>query len=198
MSRETNETRKKILQATVDSLGKTGGEGVRMGDIAKTAGVSRQAVYLHFASRTELLVSATRFLDEELDLEERLGFVRAAESARERLIRYVHFWGDYIPGIYGVAKALIIAQSSDEAANVAWDDRMSALKSGCEAVVKALAAEQALKPEWNKESATDAFWAMLLVPVWENLTLKCGWTTEQYKDRVTLMVLNSFVKETPP
>ncbi len=193
MSRENNETRKKILQATVDSLSESGGEGVRMGDIAKTAGVSRQAVYLHFASRTELLVSATRFLDEKLDLEGRLEFVRTAGSARERLERYVHFWGDYIPNIYGIAKALMVARNTDEAADVAWDDRMSALKSGCQAVVEALVAEQALAPKWNRETATEAFWSMLLVPVWENLTLKCGWTTKQYQERVTLMASNSFV-----
>lgn len=165
-----------------------------MGDIAKTAGVSRQAVYLHFASRTELLVSATRFLDDKLNLEDRLNFVREAASARERLARYVSFWGDYIPSIYGVAKALMASRNIDEAADAAWDDRMSALKSGCEAVVKALFEEKVLAPEWNIETATEAFWSMLLVPVWENLTFKCGWTTELYKERITVMAVRTFVK----
>lgn len=194
MSRENNETRKRLLKATVDSLTVSGGEGVRMGDIAKAAGVSRQAVYLHFASRTELLVAATRFMDEELNLEGRIEFVRAAATAHERLTRYVHFWGDYIPDIYGIAKALMVARNTDEAASVAWDDRMSALKSGCEAVVKALIEEDELAPEWTRETATEAFWSMLLVPVWENMTVKCGWSTEQYKKRVTLMAVKSLLK----
>lgn len=31
------------------------GQGVRMGDIAKAAGISRQAIYLHFDTRTALM-----------------------------------------------------------------------------------------------------------------------------------------------
>ena len=59
MSSENIETRSRILDATVNMLEEHGGVGVRMGDIAKAAGISRQAVYLHFASRAELLVAAT-------------------------------------------------------------------------------------------------------------------------------------------
>lgn len=164
---------------------------MRMGDIAKASGVSRQAVYLHFASRTELLVATTRFMDEELNLEKRLEFVRAAETAEDRLTRYIYFWGDYIPEIYGVAKALMAAQCTDQAAGVAWDDRMAALKSGCKAVVLALITENKLATQWTEETATEAFWSMLLVPVWENLTATCGWTTEDYKKRMTQMVMNA-------
>lgn len=195
MSRENNETRQKVLQATVDALTASGGgDGVRMSDIAKIAGVSRQAVYLHFASRTELLVAATRFLDEKLDLEGRLRVVREAGSGKDRLIRYVHFWAEYIPNIYGVASALMVARTTDEAAHAAWDDRMSALRSGCEAAVAACLEENILAPEWDLETATDVFWSMLLVPIWENLTLKCGWTTELYKERISVMVVTALLK----
>ncbi len=55
MSSENIETRTRILDATVRMLEEQGGRGVRMGDIAKAAGISRQAVYLHFSSRAELL-----------------------------------------------------------------------------------------------------------------------------------------------
>lgn len=73
MSSEDLETRTQILVATVGMLESMGGRGVRMGDIAKAAGISRQAVYLHFTSRTELLVAATKYLDELLDVDRRLG-----------------------------------------------------------------------------------------------------------------------------
>ena len=52
MSSERIETREKILQAAVRKLEESGGRGVRMGDIARETGISRQAVYLHFATRT--------------------------------------------------------------------------------------------------------------------------------------------------
>ena len=85
MSSEDVKTRTRILDATLRMLEKHRGRGVRMGDIAKAAGISRQAVYLHFASRTELLVAATKYLDEILDVDHRLAPSRAAESGIHRL-----------------------------------------------------------------------------------------------------------------
>jgi AcrR family transcriptional regulator len=60
-----------------------------MGDIASMAGISRQAVYLHFASRTDLLVAATQYLDEVLEVDRRLAPSRAATSGVERLALFI-------------------------------------------------------------------------------------------------------------
>ena len=119
-----------------------GGRGVRMGDIARESGISRQAVYLHFASRTELLVAATRYLDEKLDVDSRLAPSRAATSGIERLSLYIECWGNYIPEIYGVGKALLLARDTDDAAAAAWDDRMAAMRDGCRAAIDALHADE--------------------------------------------------------
>ncbi len=180
MSSERNETRMRILAATVRMLEEYGGRGVRMSDIAKESGISRQAVYLHFASRTELLVATTQYLDEKLDIDGRLAPSRAAKSGLKRLDLYIECWGNYIPEIYSVAKALLLAQGSDEAAAVAWDDRMAAMRDGCRAAIDALHAEKILAPGWTRREATDALWTMLLVPNWEALTIDCGWSTKRY------------------
>ena len=63
MSRRSSDTRHRILEATIARLESQGGAGVRMADIAKATGISRQAVYLHFATRAELLIAAARHLD---------------------------------------------------------------------------------------------------------------------------------------
>jgi len=180
MSSKQGETRTRILEATVRMLEAHGGRGVRMSDIARESGISRQAVYLHFTSRTDLLVAATRYLDERLDVDSRLAPSRAATSGTERLSLYIECWGNYIPEIYGVGKALLLARDSDEAAAAAWDDRMAAMRDGCRAAIDALHADGNLAPEWNRQKATDALWTMLLVPNWEALTIDCGWSTEQY------------------
>jgi len=147
MSSDNIETRTRILDATVRMLEEHGGRGVRMGDIAKAAGISRQAVYLHFASRTELLVAATRYLDEILDVDRRLAPSRAATSGTERLALYIDSWGHYIPEIYAVAKALLLAQDTDDAAAAAWNDRMQAMREGCRAAIEALHSDGKLAPE---------------------------------------------------
>lgn len=194
MSSEGIETRTRILDATVRMLEEQGGRGVRMGDIAKQAGISRQAVYLHFASRTELLVAATRHLDERLDVEGRLAPSRAATRGAERLARYIECWGNYIPDIYGVAKALLLAKDSDEAAAAAWEDRMRAMREGCQAAVEALNKDGDLAPDWSLKSATDALWTLLLVPNWENLTDGCGWSNQQYIERMKAMAERMLMK----
>ncbi len=172
-----------------------GGRGVRMGDIARESGISRQAVYLHFASRTELLVAATRYLDEVLDVDKRLAPSRAATSGTERLALYIDCWGNYIPEIFGVGKALMLARDTDEAAAAAWDDRMAAMRDGCRAAVDALHADDMLAPGWTRPKATDALWAMLLVPHWEALTIECGWSTKQYVRWMTTLAEQTLVKQ---
>jgi len=194
MSREITDTREKILAATVRMLEEHGGKGVRMGDIAKETGISRQAVYLHFASRTELLVAATRYLDEELDIDRRLAPSRAATSGVKRLALYIECWGTYMPEIYGVAKALLVAQDTDEAAAAAWQDRMAAMRDGCRAAIDALHADKTLAEGWSRKKATDALWTMLLVPNWEALTGECGWSTREFVRRTQNQAQLIFVK----
>jgi len=176
-------------------LEERGGRGVRMGDIAKESAISRQAVYLHFASRAELLDATTKYRDEVLDLDSRLAPSRAAQSGVERLALYIDFWGHYIPEIYGVAKALLIAQDTDAAAAAAWHDRMLAMRDGCRAAIEAVHADGMLAPGWTQATATDALWTMLLVPNWENLTRECGWSTKQYVQSMQNMAEQLFVKE---
>ena len=166
-----------------------------MGDIAKESGISRQAVYLHFASRAELLVSATRYLDEMLDVDSRLAPSRAATSGVERLALYIECWGNYIPDIYGVAKALLLAQDTDEAAAAAWKDRMTVMRDGCRAAIEALHSDATLAPEWTPKRATDVLWTMLLVPNWENLTVVCGWSTQQYVRWMKIAAERTFVRK---
>ena len=195
MSRKNNETRTRILEATVRVLEEHGGRGVRMGDIAKETGISRQAVYLHFASRAELLNATTTYLDEVLDLERRLAPSRAAKCGVKRLALYIEFWGNYVPEIYGVAKALLLAQDTDEAAAAAWQDRMLAMRDGCRAAMKALHSDGKLAPGWTTKRATDVLWTMLLVPNWENLTVECGWSIQQYVRWMQTIAQRTFVEE---
>jgi AcrR family transcriptional regulator len=195
MSTKSEQTRGRILETTVRILEESGGSGVRMGDIAKETGISRQAVYLHFASRTELLVAATRYLDEKLDVDSRLAPSRAATTGIERLQLYIECWGNYIPEIYSVARALMMARDTDEAAAAAWQDRMLAMRDGCRAAIDALHADGTLADGWTRPKATDALWTLLLVPTWENLTIECGWSTKQYIRFMSDLARQTFVRD---
>lgn len=180
MSSDESATRKRILNETWRLVEGQQGKGVRLSDIARAAGVSRQAIYLHFASRSELLVATVRYVDEIHNLGERLSSFRQATGGLETLRAYVVFWGNYIPEIFGLAKALLAARETDDAAAAAWEDRMEALRYGCRCVIECLEREKLLAPGWNIAEATDLMAGMLSVSLWENLTIDRGWSISQY------------------
>ena len=196
MSSEKNPTRARILKSTVELLEKGGGQKVRMSDIAKAAGISRQALYLHFPTRAELLVATTRYLDEVNDVDALLAESRAARGTA-RLAAWVAVWGNYIPKIYGVAKALMAMQETDEEAAAAWADRMGAVRHGCAAAVRALAEEGRLTGDMGEEEATDFLWALLSVRGWEQLRFECGWSQEDYVTRMQGAVARCLVVSPP-
>jgi AcrR family transcriptional regulator len=193
MSSGNPETRERILNKTWRLMEQRRGQGVRLSDIAQAAGISRQAVYLHFASRAELLVATVRYVDQVHDLEQRLAVLYQSTSGVEALQRFVDFWANYIPEIYGLAKALLAARDTDQDAAAAWEDRMAALRAGGRCVIECLEREQLLAPGWNVADATDMLLGMMSVPVWENLTVERGWTQEQYVARMQAVLKRIFV-----
>ncbi len=188
MSSKNIETRKKILDAAWKLLETNPATSVRMSDIAKKTGISRQAVYLHFPTRAELLVATARHLDEVKNVDQRLAASRAASTGVERLNAFVEAWGNYIPEIYGVGKAFMAMQDTDEAAASAWNDRMQAVRHGCNAAIQALKKDGALSPDYSAKQATDILWTILSVRNWEQLTGACGWSQKRYIESMKRLI----------
>lgn len=180
MSRKNLETRNRIVQASWRMLEGGDASAIRMGDIAKAAGISRQALYLHFPARADLLDATARYLDEYYEIDKRLAASRAAETGIERLYAFIDAWGNYIPKIYGMAKAFFAMKESDDAARLAWDSRMEALRHGCRAAVRALNRDGTLSPDHSPGQAADILWTMLSVRNWEQLRHDCGWSQKRY------------------
>lgn len=194
MSSKNFETRNRILKASWKLLEANQGSGVRMTDIAKRAGITRQALYLHFSTRSELLVATTRYLDEVKGIDDRLIASRTAATGIERLEEFIEAWGNYIPEIYGIAQALLAMKDTDEAAARAWDDRMQAVRHGCDAAVRALSGDGNLSPDYSEDQATDILWTMLSVRNWEQLTVECGWSQEKFIETLKKLARRVLVK----
>ena len=144
MSSNNIETRTRILDAAWKLLETGQGSGVRMSDIAKTAGISRQAVYLHFPTRAELLIATTRHLDAVKDVDARLMASRNAATGLERLEAFIEAWGNYIPEIHGVAKALLAMKDTDEAASL--HAKVDLLSAKLDLLTNALTEQGLIKP----------------------------------------------------
>ena len=183
MSRNSSDTRTRILKCTWNLL-ESGDKRVRMSDIAKEVGISRQALYLHFPTRAELLIATTRHIDSVKNVDARLADSRAATSGRERLVAFISAWGGYIPEIHGLSVALRSMRDSDAEAAAAWNDRMQAVRHGCAAAVESLTADKMLKPGLDREVATDLLWTLLSVENWERLVNDCGWSQTEYEGQI--------------
>lgn len=193
MSSDAPETRLRILQATLKLLEGGGAQGVTMTDIAERAGISRQALYLHFSTRAELLSATTHYIEEIQRSAERLLPSRTAKTGVERLDAYIDAWGNFIPDIYGTAKALLAMSDTDDAAATTWRERMRDMREGCEAAIRALKRDKMLSRNYTPDQATNLLWMMLSVRNWEHLNITCGWSQEQYLDAMKTMAHHLFV-----
>jgi AcrR family transcriptional regulator len=193
MSSGAPETRDRILNSTLALLEKGEADVARMADIAKRAGVTRQALYLHFASRAELLIAVTRYVEDLHGSDARLAPSRSAKSGTERLDAFIDAWAGFLPHIHRIAKALILLSETDGAAATAWKGRMEAMRQGCAAAIAALHKDNKLSPLLPPDRATELLLAMLSVQTWEQLTLGSGWTHRDYAVRMKAAARRLFV-----
>jgi hypothetical protein len=93
-----------------------------------------------------------------------------------------------------MAKALLVARETDEAAAAAWDDRMAAVRESCHLTIEALHRDGMLASEWSREEAVDLMWTMLSVRNWEQLTIECGWPQDRYIGRMQRLLKLTLVR----
>lgn len=164
-----------------------------MGTIASRTGISRQALYLHFSSRVELITATVKYVDEVKGLGGRLERFRSATTGLELLDACIEVWVNYIPEIHGIAKALLASLDTDEAAATAWNGCMNSLRDACQKTMETLYQEGILASDWSPKEAVEMFWTILSIHNWEQLTVKCGWSTDEYIDRLKVLSKRTFV-----
>jgi AcrR family transcriptional regulator len=180
-------TRHRILQAAWQVI-EARGSGLRLLDVADRAGVSRQAVYLHFGDRTGLLVALVEHVDESLSLDKLLDHAFEAPTGIETLERMVKLHGTYTTKIDAVTRVLEAAQYEDEALGKAWRNRMDIRRSIYQAIVERIAAERGLADGWTVDAAADLCYTLTMPGPWRELTRELGWTAEQYTEHLTRFI----------
>ncbi|MEM6306203.1 MAG: TetR/AcrR family transcriptional regulator [Pseudomonadota bacterium] len=180
MSSTNLATRDRILKATQDLMEQGRVAEVRMSDIAKHAKISRQALYLHFPNRAELLVATTRYLDDVQGIDARVEAQVMGASGIARLDAFIEIWFGHIPHIQGVAKALMQMQGSDKEADAAWQNRMTAVRRLCKSCVESLREEGRLADGYTSKQAVDVLFMLVSVPNWLLMVQSCGWSQKTY------------------
>jgi AcrR family transcriptional regulator len=151
------------------------GTEVSMAEVADAAGLTRQAVYVHFRSRGGLLVALVRRADERADIYARFREALAEPEPRERLDAFLSVWLDFVPAIHPVARSLMRARDEDSDAAGAWQDRMKSLRGGFTDLARSLKRDGVLSSEWTAPAAAEYLWAASSMQAWELLAVDCGW-----------------------
>ena len=191
--RSGSETRNDILDAGWDLVSQRGAEA-SISQIAAAAGVSRQAIYLHFGTRGGLLIALVRRADELYAIREAFQDAQGRSDPIERLDAAIRAWLEFVPRILPVARDLIRLKSTDDDARAAWEDRMAELKSWMETLTLSLGEDDALAEGWSAKQASEFLWAHLSVQKWILLVEECGWPPEAAADRLRRTAISLLIK----
>jgi len=181
-------SREPILEAAIVLIQNRGGAEISMAEIAKRAGVSRQAVYLHFNDRASLLIELARYADQKRGLQKALDRVLSAPSGREALLRYVRLQARMNPGIWPLAREVDAARRTDPDVEAAWQDRLAARLNICRTIVAMLTEDPGLKSGLSQSAAVDLMWTLTSLRMWEDLILGRSWSARQYEKEILVLL----------
>src|ERR671939_972175 len=186
-------TRVALLAAARAVLEQHGFPQLTMAAVAERAGVTRRAVYLHFASRSELVGALFDYVAETEGLQASLQRVRPAPDAVAALDAWARHEASYHARILGVARALEHVGRPDPDA-AAWRERIARHQlADCRRLAERLAHEHRLAPGWTLDSATDMLWALISTEPLERLLVDRGWPPQQYAERLAQLLCSTFV-----
>jgi AcrR family transcriptional regulator len=176
-------TRVRLLDAAWQEADDHGIERLTLAGVGARAGVSRQAVYLHFGNRATLLVEMAARHDRTS------GFTRQLAATREQapvegFRSMLDAWFDYLPTILRIGVALEAAQLTGGDGADAYRDRMNDWWSGIRIAVQRLADAGELSRRWDTDTATDWVWASVHPTTFHHLVTERGWTPTDTSQRI--------------
>ena len=196
MSSSEPSTRDRILAAARALLEERGFD-VGMGDIARGAGISRQAVYLHFASKTDLLQQLTTWVEERADLGALLAPVSAAPDGEAALRALLNAAAVFEPQIHTLARVTEQVRDRDPAVQAINADRMARRLAGMTSVVARIEAEGRLRPGWSVDTAAAFVWLTTAPPSYHALVVELGWTPDAWAEATFRLLRDAFIAAGP-
>ena len=154
------------------------GPNFTMADVAREAGLSRQAIYLHFPDRTCLLVALLLRAREEHPSPK----PEDAPSARAAVSTLVARFAEIYPKIWPVVRA----QGSEA--------RDRSVAPDCRALVERFRSEGALAAHLSPAAAADILATLLSLAMWKELVIGRGWDAVRYKSHIAFLAAGALTR----
>lgn len=149
-------------------------------EIARAAGVSRQSVYLHFGSKSGLLLALVAHVDAQRDVNELVDNLWTLPDALTALEAAADLAAATNPEVHRIALALDAARRWDAAFEEAWKDRTSHRVTRYRRLARWLDKEALLGAGWRIDHATDFIWSVTSVQTYDQLVIERGLSIEDY------------------
>jgi len=189
-------TRLALLAAARALVEQDGVPALTMTSVAERAGLTRRSVYLHFATRTELIAALYEYVNETAEMAASLKSVWQAPDAATALDEWAHHLARCHTQLIPFGRAFQRVQGVDPDAEHYWDLVMRQWRGSCRRLAERLASEARLAAPWTVATATDMLWALMSFDVLEALVVTRRWSQKRLARRLSALLQSTFV--TPP
>jgi AcrR family transcriptional regulator len=176
-SSRAEETREAILDAA-RALFETDGHSVGLETVARKAGVSRQAIYLHFSSRADLV----RALHERINVQDvapAMARVWGRRTALAGLDAFLAASAEVIPRISGIADALAPSRADPDLEATGEAPRESRY-ADCLRMGEWLERDGMLAAGVTAADAADVLCMMVSIPSYQILVVDRRWSSQRW------------------
>ena len=178
-SRNAADTRVAILDAARTLFEAEPYPSVGLEAVAKRAGVSRQAIYLHFASKADLLTALHQRIN-ELDVEPAMRKVWKSPDAEHALDTFVSSSAQAIPKFMGLFDSLSSAARVESVAEETLAPPREGRYADCVRLARWLDDDGVLVEGVSVQEAADVLFTVVSVPAYEMLVVTRGWSPRRW------------------
>ena len=175
------ETRTAILDAARTLFEEQGYFGAGLEAVAKKAGVSRQAIYLHFASKADLL-TALHLRVYETDVVPALERypIWTAPTALDGMDAAIAVDAEVASKVWRIHEALVVARRHHEEVEATLRPREDERYQEYVRLARWLKREGQLPPQLKVATFADILWGLLSLGTYVNLVIERGWSAERF------------------
>ena len=190
MSSRSSDTRTSILRASRDLFEDQGYFGAGLEAVAQKAGVSRQAIYLHFASKSELLTALHRHIY-ETDVEPALERhpIWTAPTSLDALDAFVAASVEIVSKVWRIHEALVTARRHHPEVDETLRPRENERYAEFVKLGRWLKQEDHLPSAMRVATFADIVWGLTSIGTFVNLVIERGWSVSRFEQWVRQTIL---------
>jgi AcrR family transcriptional regulator len=192
LNARSRRSRAALLDATRELISEGGFDSLSMATVAGRAGVTRRSVYLHFATRADLVGALFARLGETEEIGASLERVWDSPDSVSALGEWARHQARVHPKILPVMQAAERARHVDSDAARLWDAGQQRWMAGAHRLADWLAREDRLAEPWTTATAADMIWSLMSPELLDRLMNGRRWSPKRIGDHLASLLISTF------